>query len=92
MTRITLALLLLLCIYYVNDPIPFGLENYDGFELVTAMVTGGIAHPPGYGFYLELKSLVDGLLSIWGISPEFKYDLFSMLLLFHSTDNISQND
>ena len=82
MTRITLALLLLLCIYYVNDPIPFGLENYDGFELVTAMVTGGIAHPPGYGFYLELNRWFHELLNIWGISPELSMTYFQCLCCF----------
>ena len=82
MTRITLALLLLLCIYYVNDPIPFGLENYDGFELITAMVTGGIAHPPGYGFYLELNRWFHGLLSIWGISPELSMTYFQCFCCF----------
>ncbi|MEE2923294.1 MAG: hypothetical protein VX619_00815 [bacterium] len=82
MTRITLGLLILFCVYYLIDPLPFGLENYDSFELVTAMVTGGVAHPPGYGFYLELNRWFHECLSFWNIEPALSMTYFQSFCCF----------
>ncbi len=82
MIRITLALLVLFCLYYIYDPQPFGLENYDSFELVTAMITGGVAHPPGYGFYLHLNCWFHEFLSFWDVSPELSMTYFQCFCCF----------
>ncbi len=82
MFRITLALLVLFCLYYIYEPLPFGLENYDGFELVTAMASGGIAHPPGYGLYLELNRWFHGLLSFWDFQPALSMTYFQCFSSF----------
>ena len=40
MFRITLALLVLFCLYYIYEPLPFGLENYDGFQRTAILNVG----------------------------------------------------
>lgn len=55
MLKVSLLILILCSFFYIVNPVPFGLENYDSYELITAMHSGGIAHPPGYGIYLQLN-------------------------------------
>ena len=55
MFKVSLLILILCSSFYIVSPIPFGLENYDSYELITAMHTGGVAHPPGYGTFLQLN-------------------------------------
>ena len=82
MLRVTLVLLALFGLYYIYNPLPFGVENYDGYELITAMVTGGIGHAPGYGIYLEINRWFHSLLSLWGFEPALSMTYFQCFCSF----------
>lgn len=54
--------------------ITIAFHSGDGGELITAVMTGGIPHPPGYPTYLLLGKLA-AQLPVWPIA--FRFNLFS---------------
>lgn len=76
---ISFVLILGCGLVYLSSPLPFGTENYDSYELITAMVTGGIAHAPGYSIYLMLNRGFNQLLSGWIQDPAITMTIFQYL-------------
>jgi len=59
--------LLLALIFFAIEARPFGLENYDGFELLVASLTASPAHSPGYSVYLFCIRIFSEILGFFGI-------------------------
>jgi hypothetical protein len=77
---LVLTLLLVLPVYLLTMPtdLTWAFHSADGAELITAAVTLGVPHPPGYPAYVLLGKLIS-LLPFGTVA--FRFNLLSSLLM-----------
>lgn len=71
--------LLLALILLAIEARPFGLENYDGFELLVASLSASPAHSPGYSVYLFCIRIFSEILGLFGIEVALSAVYFNFI-------------